>query len=308
MSLAMCSLKCSLHKTLVLPKVAPPLKYNIRHKVKSIHRYNNPGITFSEVNRKGTLDNPPMPPIKDVLKGMAREFVPESKKWIKEMKNDIIRQPLPESGLNHGSYEVVYRFDKKEHFNQWIVTADSMNNEGFSTANFSFSKNRTGLFHGVLNTQVPEDGVVQRTGYVNISTKRPMKSFHRETSYDWSDFNCFLIRCRGDGRAYNIIIQCDYYYDLNWLKRYTFPLFTRGGPYWQVAKIPFSKLYLSFKGRKQDKQGEFPTQCVQTIGFTLADGTDGPYYLELDSIALMYDVNLTGIHAYETYLTNVAVG
>ena len=40
---------------------------------------------------------------------------------------------------------------------------------------------------------------------------------------------------------------------------------------------------------------------VNSVGITAADSADGPFSLEIDSIALMNDINVTDKHAYEMY-------
>ena len=130
-----------------------------------------------------------------------------------------------------------------------------------------------------------------------------MKSFGRESVMDWSNFNNLYLRFRGDGRPYMIIIGCQFTFDISWLLRWCFPLYTRGGPYWQEVKIPFNKFYLTHHGRIQDKQETLNNNLerVNAFGITCADEADGPYQLEIDSIAVLYDVNTDETHYYELY-------
>ncbi len=50
-------------------------------------------------------------------------------------------------------------------------------------------------------------------------------------------FSDLVLRVRGDGRRYRIILQTPEFFDLTWFQLYSFPLFTRGGPYWQEVKV-----------------------------------------------------------------------
>ena len=76
--------------------------------------------------------------------------------------------------IRHGDYEYVWKLHDKKSVADWIITTDKDNNEGFSQANFTFTKNNTGLFHGHLSQQVPKDGIVKRTGYCNIRSPTKM--------------------------------------------------------------------------------------------------------------------------------------
>lgn len=65
------------------------------------------------------------------------------------------------------------------------------------------------------------------------------KSFKREAYLDWTMYNKLVIRLRGDGRPYLLNITTEGYYDIWWHDIYHYILFTRGGPYWQTAKVRF---------------------------------------------------------------------
>ena len=71
-------------------------------------------------------------------------------------------------GPEHNDYEVVWKFDNKEMVNSWLVTTDQDNNEGQSRAEFVTTPNNHGLFRGHIDTTVPKDGILKRTGYCNI--------------------------------------------------------------------------------------------------------------------------------------------
>jgi len=45
------------------------------------------------------------------------------------------------------------------------------------------------------------------------------------------------MRVRGDGRPYQLVLGMYRVYDVMWFDTYAYALYTRGGPYWQVAKV-----------------------------------------------------------------------
>ena len=49
-----------------------------------------------------------------------------------------------------------------------------------------------------------------------------------------------MVRLRGDGRSYMVIVQIERYWDVQWFDQYHYPLFTRGGPYWQEEFVSYS--------------------------------------------------------------------
>lgn len=65
------------------------------------------------------------------------------------------------------------------------------------------------------------------------------KSFKREATYNWNLYNTIVLKVRGDGRSYLLNISCEGYYDITWNDIYHYALYTRGGPYWQIAKVSY---------------------------------------------------------------------
>ena len=91
---------------------------------------------------------------------------------------------------------------------------------------------------------------------------------------------------------------------MQWLDLYQFPLYTRGGPYWQEVIIPYSKFIFTHRGAIQDKQESFDPLFVSNIGIALMDQTNGPFHLEIAEIELIKHeghLSLLEDHAYEKY-------
>ncbi|XP_051503360.1 complex I intermediate-associated protein 30, mitochondrial [Myxocyprinus asiaticus] len=112
------------------------------------------------------------------------------------------------------------------------------------------------------------------------------------------------MRIRGDGRPWMVNISAETSFSHQSDDIYSYFLYTRGGPYWQDVKIPFTKFFLSSQGRIQDDQHVLWLEKVNSIGFTFGDKADGPFQLEIDITALCNDHTHTGEFAYELYKRN----
>lgn len=213
------------------------------------------------------------------------------KKGIPDFKKEII------DGLNcdvdflvgHGDFEYFYRFAGKESLNSWLVSADRDSDQGKSTAHLTLSPAGKGLFHGYLNTEVPKDGISQRAGYCNIRSPYNKRSFERFIPYDWSRYTHLFLKIRGDGRNYMLILQMFTNLDVLMYDMYNYPLYTRGGPYWQYVKIPLSGFFFAAHGRTQDNQSVINLARIKALGISVGDGVHGPFQLEIDYIALVRD-------------------
>jgi len=181
-----------------------------------------------------------------------------------------------------------------------VVTSDKDNREGNSSAELVLGRSGKAEFRGHIDTTRPKDGATQRAGYANMRCLRPRKSFLRESFFDWTGYTHLVVRARGDGRSYMLNLASMGYFDVMWNDVYSFPLYTRGGPYWQVSRIPFSRFFLTGKGRIQDKQNAVDQDRVTHVGITCA-GVSGAFQLEIDYIGLEFDPKHEERFAYEMY-------
>lgn len=196
-------------------------------------------------------------------------------------------------------------FDTEHAIKKWKPVADSDALVGYSTSNISMSRAGHALFHGILDNRVPDDGVTHRSGFAAIiGPTRPRDSlFAIENHWDWSRFNTLEIKFRGDGRKYAVVLNTGTYTDdMSYYDTHGYPLYTRGGPYWQTYRIPFSKFIFASKGSIQDSQDFFPHFDVKFVSITLQDIVDGPFALEIDYIGLRSETApFEERSAYETY-------
>ncbi|KAI1292891.1 Complex I intermediate-associated protein 30, mitochondrial [Halotydeus destructor] len=204
--------------------------------------------------------------------------------------------------LEPGDVDMLYKFDNAKTISEWKTACDSDWNEGFSTCDFRLSKNGHGLFTGYLDAErMPKDGRVNRVGWAHTSAPDARKSFYRYARYDWGNFTHLVMKVRGDGRTYGMLVRAKGFYDISWFDIYAYGIYTHGGPYWQLVKIPFSKFYFTSKGRVQDKQCALNLSDISGYGISIMDRNTGPYSLEIDYIGLENDPSHTEEFAYEMY-------
>ncbi|XP_060030995.1 complex I intermediate-associated protein 30, mitochondrial isoform X3 [Erinaceus europaeus] len=67
----------------------------------------------------------------------------------------------------------------------------------------------------------------------------------------------------------------------------------------RIPRIPFSKFFFSNQGRIRDVQSQLLLDKISSIGFTLADKVDGPFFLEIDFIGVFNDPAHVEEFAYE---------
>uniref|UniRef100_H0XG26 Complex I intermediate-associated protein 30, mitochondrial n=2 Tax=Otolemur garnettii TaxID=30611 RepID=H0XG26_OTOGA len=163
-------------------------------------------------------------------------------------------RPLHEVLLEQA--KVVWQFRGKEDLDKWIVTSDKTIG-GRSEVFLKMGKNnQSALLYGTLSSEGPYDGDSRQSGYCAMISRVPRGAFERRKSYDWSQFNTLYLRVRGDGRPWMVNIKEDSDFIQRKNQMYSYFMFTRGGPYWQEVKIPFSKFFFSNQGRVRDVQSQ----------------------------------------------------
>jgi len=238
---------------------------------------------------------------KDRLKLMNKIFKDECNLLKEEAYSAIDRADNPKH-FENGDIYYVYKFrDNQDLIQDFEVAADSDHQEGFSQGSFSVSPLGYGLFQGYINTTPPDDGRVQYAGWVSMLSPRARKSFYRRHWHDWSHFTHMVFRVRGDGRTYHFRVHCEGDMDICWFDGWDYAIFTHGGPYWQFVRIPFSRLFFSYKGRIQDIQDAILLTRVTRFSIIVKDKVTGPFRLEIDYVGLMRDRYNRRKFEYERY-------
>jgi len=232
-------------------------------------------------------------------------FGPEGWKFFKNsVAASVKRLDMPKRIERNRTYPFEH-FNSDEFLKTWKAQAESEFHFGFSSAELVRSPNGHALFRGVLDNRLPDDGLTENSGFVAlIGPSAPKNKFFQvETSFDWRDYNTFEMRFRGDGRKYQIVVNtAAYHNDFQYYDNYSYPLYTRGGPYWQTIRVPFQKFVFCYKNLAQDQQSPLPAFKVKFVAIALQDRNDGPFSLEIDYMGLRQDdYGTEEFSPYETY-------
>eukprot|EP00090_Calanus_glacialis_P019311 TRINITY_DN29690_c0_g1_i1.p1 TRINITY_DN29690_c0_g1~~TRINITY_DN29690_c0_g1_i1.p1 ORF type:complete len:384 (-),score=133.76 TRINITY_DN29690_c0_g1_i1:61-1212(-) len=270
-----------------------------KHGYHSLRKYPDDFKMEVTEDMKEKMNTDPKKAIKESFQTVANEI----KLFAKEMKEYDVNSEMDKLPVVGGRRKE-WGFETEEELNQWILTKDSDWGEGYSAAELELNPLGHAVLKGDLSTRVPADGRTQNAGYVNIASAPKRKSFAREVLMeDWDHFSHLTMNIRGDGRKYMLNVQVKRDFDILWNDRWHYPLYTRGGPYWQYVKIPWSKFYLGSRGSLQDKQIKIPLVAgVVGMSLTLMDQISGPFQLEIKDISLHCDFkDDSEDFAYEMY-------
>lgn len=180
--------------------------------------------------------------------------------------------------------QVLCNFEQPETIKNFVCLSD---NEvgGNSEAKLTTSKHGRLLFSGNVSTDIDKNVSIDHSGFCGIRSKPIAGLFNKVETVDMSYYDCIEIKYRGDGRPYFINIQTESMMLLNQYDLFQSFLFTKGGPYWEVERLPFSKFLMTYQGYLQDEQFDFSN--VRTIGLSLSDKKSGPFSLEIEYLKMI---------------------
>ncbi|XP_034938240.1 complex I intermediate-associated protein 30, mitochondrial [Chelonus insularis] len=235
------------------------------------------------------------------LKERLQFVIDEFKLMGQEIKTKLTQDPIWR--LPHDEVDIQWQFKgDPARINDWVVSMDSDFGFGRSYATLEMTPEGHGIFHGNIDTRPIQDGVIKRTGYCNLRSVRRRAAFHRTIPLGWDAYTHIVLRVRGDGRNYMINLHPTNEFDISWHDLWSYVLHTRGGPYWQYVKIPFSKFFFSSKGRIQDKQAGVLMYKLTFISITAVEPA-GPFKLEIDFVGVERDDRFQEHSAYELYIS-----
>jgi len=209
--------------------------------------------------------------------------------WVEEVRTTKIKDLLEEP--THVKEQLLHDFTKPETIKDFDLVTDT-DSGGKSEAELKMSKNGRIMFCGKLSTTFSDDETYCEAGFAGIKSKERRGRFNKVECVDPSnDFGvcsaAIEIKYRGDGRIYNINLEPSSRAMIMPMKGDLLQagLYTRGGPYWHVRRIPLSWFNVSYLGFLQDKQ--WLLSRFKTVGISINDGLPGPFQLELEYIKLV---------------------
>ena len=184
--------------------------------------------------------------------------------------------------VKYAEDKVLFDFKDPSTLKQFVSLSDN-DIGGISRSQLLPSKHGRGLFTGTLSTHVPDGSGIDYSGFAAIRSKPIVGLFNQVEIIDLSIYDCIEIKYRGDGRPYFINVQTKSMVNTNDV--YQAFLFSKGGPHWEVERIPFTKFLMTYHGYLQDVQIDFLN--IRTMGISINDKKSGDFSLEIEYIKLV---------------------
>jgi monofunctional biosynthetic peptidoglycan transglycosylase len=142
----------------------------------------------------------------------------------------------------------------------WQVVNDDVMG-GVSTSAFALT-NGVAVFQGTVSLE-------NNGGFASV---RSMPARH-----DIAGCGTFVIRTRGDGRRYKLVVRTDRGFD-----RALYQLaFTTKPDVWEEHRLPLKQFVPTFRGRVLSGEPPLDPRRVASVGFLIADKQEGPFRLEI---------------------------
>lgn len=138
------------------------------------------------------------------------------------------------------------------------------------------------VFAGELHTQLPpsENQGPKKVVRLGFAAARAYMPWYLQ---DVSDFDALEIKLKSDGRRYTVNLQPESFFGDDLYQGYLVVDKMQKGE-WVVAKLPFSDLLLTGRGRVKEVQRSFDHDQVTSLGVSIADDQSGPFRLEVEYI------------------------
>lgn len=125
------------------------------------------------------------------------------------------------------------------------------------------------------------DGTLRFSGVLNTNGGG-FSSMRAPTNAKLGNYEGIHLRVRGDGRTYSLRLQQSGE-DRRRAASYRAEFATEKGDTWQDVWLPFDQFVPTWRGRQLDLPAIDPDR-LSLIGLSMADGIDGPFRIEVDSM------------------------
>lgn len=159
--------------------------------------------------------------------------------------------------------QVIFDFNHEADIKKWIIVDDVVMG-GRSSGDFILNGEGHGVFHG--NVSLENNG-----GFSSVRYRSGKLPINNKTK--------FLIRLKGDGKAYQLRIKSE----TSDYKSYIMPFNTSGK--WQEIEINLADMYPSFRGRRLSEPN-FTGKYLEEISFLIANNKNEDFRLIIDVIKL----------------------
>lgn len=200
--------------------------------------------------------------------------------------------------LKMNDVQVLYDFVEPETINNFELITDK-DVGGKSVATMNTSVNGRLMFTGELSTELDHGSKIDHSGFCGIRSKPVIGLFDKIQTVDMTYYDAVDIKYRGDGRCYFLNMQTESMMLLNQYDLFQAFLFTKGGPYWEVERVPFTKFLMTYQGYLQDEQVDFSN--IRTLGVSISDKKTGPFGLEIEYIKLVKVGHQPAIFKHQKY-------
>jgi len=215
----------------------------------------------------------------DYIKDLGKDVY----EFCEDFKKNITTLELP----NPPEVELLYDFTNQQTIREFDCITDA-DTGGVSTAELTMSKYGRALFHGNLSSKLLDDEKFDDAGFAAIRSKVRFGRYNKIECHELDERPAAIeIKYRADGRTYNINLQTESIALVDTTRDLLQNImYTKGGPYWHVHRIPITWFNVTHNGFLQDRQYKFPR--IKTVGVSLTDNLTGPFRLEIEYIKLVY--------------------
>lgn len=159
------------------------------------------------------------------------------------------------------SAQEIYNFSADSDRRDWYIVDDVVMG-GRSEGEMKLSDEGNAIFEGRVSLE-------NNGGFSSVR--------YRPDKMSAEGYAAFMIRVKGDARNYQFRVRSR----LNEYQSYVYEFETSGE--WQVIRIPFSEMYPSFRGMRQNMPN-YPGKQIQECSFLISNKKNETFRLEIDRI------------------------